>query len=150
MIKRITYREKIVPLWQSAFGDTVEEIEFFLDNARDYKCVGCFNGEELASMLFLVSCELNSKKAEYIYAACTDEKYKKRGFMTELLNYCKNNYKTLCLIPASDTLKEFYNARGIYKRAEISDIVFNQTDEIEEYLLDGYELTEPCALYFER
>ena len=150
MTKRVTDREKIVPLWQEAFGDSAENIEFFLDNARACKCFGCFDGERLVSMLFLVECTLYSQKAQYIYAACTEEESKGKGFMTELLSFVKNNVKRLCLIPADDGLVNYYSARGFDKKAGIDAISFNQTDEIKEYLFEGYSLTEPAALYYER
>ncbi len=149
MIKRVNNREHMIPLWKEAFGDTAEDIVFFLDFANNYKCVGYYEKEALASMLFLLDCGIDGKRYHYIYAACTSSEFTGNGYMTKLLQFCKENYRPLCLIPASDGLEIYYKNRGFDKSAGIETLEFNQIDEIKEYLFEGYELTEPKALIYE-
>ncbi|MBQ7740670.1 MAG: GNAT family N-acetyltransferase [Eubacterium sp.] len=149
MIKAVTDNSEVIKLWSEAFGDSKEEILFFIDNVNDSECIGYYFNNELASMLFLIKCRLNGVDSRYIYAACTLNKYRSKGFMTKLIDYCKEKYDCLCLIPASDGLISYYSERGINNIAEIRDIKFNQSNEIKEYLFEGYKLTEPKALYYQ-
>lgn len=147
MVNRINDREKIISLWQSSFGDSVEDIAFFLDNAH-YECIGITDNGILISMLFLIECSLQGENAKYIYAACTDKEYRKSGIMTELIDYCKSNYSFLCLIPADDSLIDYYLKRGFDGSVSIDSLKFNQSEEICEYLFEGYELTNPQVMYY--
>ena len=104
MVNFVTDKNKIIELWQEAFGDSRGEILYFKDNLKNGKCIGISEVDELASMLFLVKCNFGS----YIYAACTRKKYRGGGYMTQLLDYAKDNESSLCLIPASDSLVDFY------------------------------------------
>ena len=146
MIKFCNNREFIVKLWQEAFGDSTEDIEFFIDNVRDAKCLMYFEEGSPASMLYLVKCKAEGSDSNYIYAACTLSEYKGRGCMSKLINYCFDNGIEVCLIPANDGLIEFYTKRRISHKFSINDIKFEQIPEIEEYLFEGYKLTIPTAL----
>ena len=102
-------RKQIISLWNKVFKDSEEEIIFFLDNCKNYKCLGLFEGEVLASMLFLVDCTYCNKQGYYIYAVATDEKFRNKGYSTSLLHYAKElNENFLWLIPANDNFISFY------------------------------------------
>ena len=77
MVNFVTDKNKIIELWQEAFGDSRGEILYFTDNLKNGKCIGISEVDELASMLFLVKCNFGS----YIYAACTRKKYRGGGYM---------------------------------------------------------------------
>lgn len=139
----------IVSLWKDTFGDSEKEIKYFLENCNDSQCVGVYADEHLVSMLILVSCTVVGKPARYIYAACTDADYRKRGCMTELLDYAEKNFQRLCLIPAEEWLIEYYKKRGFRFAISVDEICFNQTEEITEYLFEGCELERPIALIYE-
>ena len=149
MIKYCTDRAQIIRLWQQAFGDSAEDIEFFIDNVRSAKCLAFFEGDKAVSMMYLVSCTANGRNAQYIYAACTLDEFKGRGYMTKLIDYCRSDGMTVCLIPASDSLVGYYSARGISRKIPIESLVFEQISEIEEYLFEGYNLSSPTALISE-
>ena len=150
MIKFTDNKSDIVSLWSSVFGDSDEDVIFFIENAKNADCLAYYEGEKLVSMLYLVDCCIGGEKGKYIYAACTDKHYEGRGYMTALLQYSKNcGYNCLCLIPASDSLVEYYGKRGFQKSTEIENLSFNQSDEIKEYLFEGYELSEPRVLICE-
>ena len=149
MIKNVKDKNEIIPLWQEAFGDSKEEIEFFLNNA-DYECKGIYINNVLSSMLLLFKCRLKDEDFNYIYAACTYNDFKKQGLMTELLDYCKKEYPSICLIPADEGLTDYYKKRGFVNDAKLSDIKFSESKEIQEWLFEGCNLKHPMVLYYKR
>jgi hypothetical protein len=140
----VTSREEIIPLWQEAFGDTKEEIVFFLDNCKHKMILGNFEKDKLISILFLVECSLG----KYIYAACTKKEKRGTGSMSELLRYCKNHYEKLCLIPANEGLVSYYEHRGFKEKCDLSCLKFHEMESIQEYLLEGCELKQPFILLY--
>ncbi len=148
MIKEFNDKNLIIPLWTEAFGDSEEDIVFFLNNCKNMKCIGCFDDEELLSMLFLVDCKLDNSNSKYIYAACTYKKYRGSGAMSKLLDYCKSNFKNVCLIPADDKLVCFYKKRGFEKEFDVDKIIFDESDDINEYLFEGCQLEKPIILAY--
>lgn len=119
MIKTVDsslYREDIISLWQEAFGDEQEYIEFFLDNCPN-ECIGCFLDDELCSLLFLLDGSINGFKTSYIYAACTKKSRRGQGLFTRLLNftisYCeKKGDACIFLVPGEESLYSFYKNFG--------------------------------------
>lgn len=147
-IKNADNDMQVYDLWSEAFGDTNEDIKFFLDNCNHKTCVGYYKNNRLVSMLFLVDCSVHDIKSKYVYAACTLKSCRSLGLMTKILDYCKSNNDNICLIPANDALIDYYNKREFSIKISINDIKFSETDEIKEYLLEGYALSEPCALMY--
>lgn len=133
-------------LWQQAFGDSREDIRFFLIECTNKLCVCLRDGQELLSMLFLVDCTVNGEQFKYIYAACTNRRHKKQGYMTQLLEYCTGRYRRVVLIPADSGLAEYYFKRNFIHKIDINDILFNESSEIKDFLMDGCLLEEPYAL----
>lgn len=147
MIKITNNIDDIVPLWSEAFGDSREDIVFFIDNIRNGVCLAEFQNDKAVSMLYLVDCCLNSKQAHYIYAACTDSKSRKKGYMAGLIKYCINNYDRVCLIPADEHLVNYYNKQGLVFMHPVDDLKFNECRElIDEYLYAGCSLDSPVVL----
>ena len=60
MIKYFDDENLIIPLWHEAFGNSDEDIVFFLKNCKHKKCLGYFEDDELCSMLFLVDCKVTA------------------------------------------------------------------------------------------
>lgn len=147
MIKVTTNNNDIISLWQEAFGDTESDIQFFIDNLRNGECIALYD-DEIQSMLYLVDCTVNNERCKYIYAACTSKKHRSNGAMTKLLEWCRERYKAICLIPANEGLIDYYNKREFNKILDISDIQFDEIDEIKEYLFEGCELDKPFALLY--
>lgn len=147
MIKITNNIDDIVPLWSEAFGDSREDIVFFIDNIRNGVCLAEFQNDRAVSMLYLVDCCLNSKQAHYIYAACTDSKSRKKGYMAGLIKYCIDNYDRVCLIPADEHLVNYYNKQGLVFMHSVDDLKFNECRElIDEYLYAGCSLDNPVVL----
>lgn len=143
--------EGIITLWREAFDDSREDIEFFLD-CCEYKSLVCYynDNEQLCSMLFLVDASVNGERYKYIYAASTLKEYQQLGLMTKLLDFVKDNYSRVLLIPAESHLVDYYKKRNFTKQIDINNIRFFEIEDIEEYLFEGCELSEPFALAYIR
>lgn len=151
MIKYVDELDDMISLWQEAFGDSREDVIFFCRNVKDAKCLGYYEDDVLASMMFLVECKVSGFTAAYVYAACTDKRFRQQGKMAELLLWCKTNLDIpVCLLPANEHLIDYYKNNGIDKEIGIHDICFDQIPEIEEYLFEGCELENPIALMYIR
>ncbi|MGN1202248.1 MAG: GNAT family N-acetyltransferase [Eubacterium sp.] len=142
------YDDEIIALWQEAFGDSREDVLFFLESCKNKSCL-CFYNNRLCSMLFLVDCKVNGVSFKYIYAACTGNACRKKGYMSKLLEYCQRNYGRAVLIPADENLADYYLKRKFNHKINVNDILFNECREIEEYLFEGCSLKEPFALAYE-
>jgi hypothetical protein len=140
------YNDSIISLWQKSFGDSREDVLYFLNECKHKSCLCLYSDDELMSMLFLVDCTVNDVQYKYIYAACTDDRARKLGYMSTLLEYSQNNYKCVLLIPADDDLVNYYSKRGFTDKIEIDSILFDEIAEIKDYLFEGCELQEPFAL----
>ncbi|MCH5320964.1 MAG: GNAT family N-acetyltransferase [Eubacterium sp.] len=147
IIETTSYDDEIIALWQEAFGDSREDIVFFLENAKNISCL-CYYGDCLCSMLFLVDCTVNGMAFKYIYAACTAVSARKKGYMSKLLEYAQKKYNNVLLIPADKELVNYYSNRKFKHKIDIKDILFNECDEIKEYLFEGCSLNEPIALAY--
>lgn len=148
IIETNSYDKSIFTLWQEAFGDTEEDIKFFIDNCRHKSVLTLFDDNKLCAMLFLVDTAVNGAEYKYIYAACTFKQCRGRGYMSALLKYAVNAYKNVLLIPADDELVRYYKKRNFNKIIEINNIEFNECGEIKEYLFEGCSLDKPFALAF--
>lgn len=142
------YNDEMISLWQQAFGDSREDVIFFLNNAHNISCLCLYDNDCLCSMLFLVDCKVLGEDYKYIYAACTDKSYRSAGYMSQLLQYSQVNYKRILLIPADNSLVYYYSKRSFNHKADIHNIIFNECDEIKEYLFEGCSLDEPFALAY--
>ena len=112
----------IISLWNEAFGDSEEDIMFFLDNRfiPENTLVYEYCGE-VVSMLFLLEGNMVINGAVYpsyyLYAACTAKKCRGRGIMAELLEKAKSvgaerDRFFICLMPGEKSLFEFYERFG--------------------------------------
>lgn len=112
----------IVSLWREAFGDSEEEIMFFIDNkyVPENTVIAECDGE-IASVLFLLEGEMSIKGSKYpsyyLYAACTLKKFRGRGIMANLLSEAEKiallrGYDFICLMPGEKSLFDFYSKHG--------------------------------------
>ena len=147
MISYCDNKEEIISLWSSVFGDSKEDVQYFIDNLQHGKCLTYSVNDRAVSMLYLVDCSIKNEKAKYIYAACTYKEFEGRGYMTKLIDYAyDNNCEKLCLIPANNSLIDFYKNRGFNSSTDIKDLIFDESDEINEYLFEGFELDKPIVM----
>lgn len=154
MIKLTDDREQIISLWSAVFGDSREDIEFFLDECKNYSCLGLFVDGALASMLFLVDCKYAEYNGQYVYAVCTAEEHRKKGYSSSLIRDAKKQMSDfLWLIPANDGLFDFYAKHGFETKLESSGefdnkIEFDESAEIIEYLYEGSDYEFPKGMIY--
>jgi predicted acetyltransferase len=148
MIKVTNNKADIIKCWQEAFGDSEDEILYFIDNVKDADCLAYYEDNQITSMFYLVNCKINNIDSKYIYAACTLNDYRERGYMSMLLDFAKRKYNSICLIPAKEWLIEYYSKRGFSHKIKIDDICFEQIKGINDYLFEGCELKNPIALEY--
>lgn len=145
----------IIAVWKEAFGDSEEDILFFLDNSyvADNTVVYDYNGE-VASVLFLLDGDMHINGTDYssyyLYAACTLKKYRGRGIMSEMLEFSKDisaerNKLFIALKPAEDSLYNYYGRFGYRSvftmKNMISDIDnFSENNDITNN--DNYDYSE--------
>lgn len=109
-------KEDIISLWNECFGDRRSYIEYFLMNCPNI-CIGYLEDGHLRSVLFLLDGHIDRFRISYIYAACTDKKYRGRGLMSALveytIQYCNdNNYDGIFLVPGEESLYDYYSRFG--------------------------------------
>ncbi len=124
MIRYATHNDikDIISLWHEAFGDSEEEIKFFLEkNFCPDNTLVIEENSAVVSMLFLLegNMQINGKdySSYYLYAACTSESCRGRGMMAELLEFAANtarsrNVHFICLMPGEKSLFDFYSKHG--------------------------------------
>lgn len=112
----------IISVWKEAFGDSENDIRFFLDehfkpdNTVISECEG-----EVASVLFLLEGDMHIAGKDYpsyyLYAASTLKKFRGRGMMSDMLDFSKNiayerNRHFIALKPAEESLYNYYSRFG--------------------------------------
>lgn len=92
-----------------------DDAEFTAQLFDTFFAESCFykylNGK-IVSQLFVLNSVVNGLDAGYIYAAATDEKYRRQGFMKELIEKVKLYYNQLTLKPATNELYNYYAKFG--------------------------------------
>lgn len=133
-------KDEIIALWQEAFLEKREDIEPFVDEYFEY-FVLLKRNETVCSMLSMIPVFINDEKGRYIYAVATKKEYQNRGYSSKLLEYVNeyiniNNEKFSVLVPASDSLFDFYEKRG-YNTINCIEKNSITCDKIEE---NDYEI----------
>ena len=150
MIEFTNNRKGIIDLWQEAFEDSLTDIDFFLDNCSNKKCLTYIKDNKIVSMIFVIDAILNGSKTKYLYAAASLKAFRGKGYMSDLLNKAQKDYASLCLIPATEALANFYKKRGFSTAFSIDKLDFNQADEIKNFLLEGYSINPPFVLEYKK
>lgn len=141
------YRDSVVRLWSEAFGDTEEYIAFFLDNCPSYESVGYFDDDKLVSMFFMLEGQISGYKCKYLYAACTDLKYRKQGIMEKLLTFAAEHYRSMgydgiFLVPANEKLYSYYLKFGYISAFTKLSFRFDECSHINAENNNNYDLEE--------
>lgn len=110
-------RKDAAELFATTFADETEAsankfVDEFFDNG-----LFIYKGGKLASMLYLLPAECDGEQLMYVYAAATREDYRKRGYMTKLLETAKETAankecKALFLRPFDKTAERLYKNNG--------------------------------------
>ncbi len=127
------YNQEQKILYEKTFKDTKEFIEYYFDyRLNQAKQFTCYKEDRLASMLFLnkhpVIVNGQYVDCDYIFGVATDEEYRNKGYMTELINEAltdMNNRKLpfTYLIPAVEGI---YEKSDFVKVTESDSITFTR------------------------
>ena len=119
-------------LYDNAFHDgpfTLKLFDLCYDNIKTLR----INGETVA-MCFLLPCEVDGKKARYIYGFTVKEKYRGSGYGKALMEQIKNETNDILILrPANEKLIDYYKQFGF---CEIK--ASNQKGDISVIPTDSY------------
>ncbi len=153
MLYRLAEKEDmkaVCSLWQRVFGDSDETLKLFFtifDSTENVLL--CEIDGKVVSILTLIKANIISFYGKYtaycVYAAATDENYRKNGIMSGLLSYAgkiakERNADFLFLKPANEKLFSYYRKNGFqdafyrtkrleYKGCEKYEYSYVQWDE---------------------
>ena len=109
---------RLKELYQTAFGDTDEQVDLFFSTAYAPGRCRCItvNGQ-LAAAHYWLSCEDEQGKIAYLYAVATDPAFRNRGLCHKLTEdthrlLAAQGYRAAILVPGSASLFCFYASMG--------------------------------------
>lgn len=116
-----TARQK--EIWKSCFGDSDSYIDFYYRNRYiEDETVVLLHDREITAMLTRIPVKMvipdnRSFTTAMLYAIATHPNYQKKGFATELIDFCGQYFRTgqnelLVLVPATMQLFNFYRKLG--------------------------------------
>lgn len=111
-------RPQIIKLWEAVFGDDQAISERLLnDFAGAENIYVAVDNDKVIGQLLAVPCEVKGVKGSYLYALGTDPDYRSQGVMSKLMEFAeceavKDNQSFFVLIPASNSLFEYYESKG--------------------------------------
>ena len=122
----INYRQAVIEdvnflkeLWLNVFQDKKTAVDLFFERifTTEIAFVAVDKDNKPVSMLYLLPALVNGHKACYLYAAATEESYRGKGIMGNLIDYAlKNTDAELCVtLPATESLYDFYGKFGFEK-----------------------------------
>jgi predicted acetyltransferase len=153
-----TIKEQVKALWVNSFDDTKEFVDFFFENIYSNKnCVTIELDNQIVAALQIIPFEFKYFEkvvpVAYLYAICTDKKYRNMGFMRKLMDKThkkldKIGYFASILIPAENYLFDIYAKYG-YKIAFYKSFIkygnpenFTQNNDIQIF-----KITNQAAAY---
>ena len=135
----------IISVWNESFGDSYEDIKFFLDSRYvSENTVVCEHDGKVVSVLFLLDGSMYINGSDYpsyyLYAACTLTEFRGKGIMAQMLSFAKSlsesrNKYFIVLKPGEKSLFGYYEKFGYKtvfsnKIVEINDFHHNQITAI--------------------
>lgn len=113
-----TDKNNLYSLWENTFGDDKDTIDLYFDSIIKLEnTVVCVENDTLVSMLYLLPASIKYENEELklycIYAAATNESFRKQGIMSKLIDYAceiakQRNIDYVFLRPANEKLFSYY------------------------------------------
>lgn len=135
-------------IWKECFHDSEEYINFFFNFCCPKKTlVYCVENLPVA-MLTLFPAFYQIEKREYpiyyIYAVATKKEYQRKGYAAALLEYCKTLDRGLLLVPAMDTLFEYYKRFGFETAFYLNEYKYQEEkwEIVSAASIEEYSFTE--------
>ncbi len=112
--------EMLISLWCEVFGDEKEYAELILPFLSSFDCFAHFENKKIVSAFYLLPSEIKIENfcfnGKYLYAAATKNEFRGRGLMGGLIEeakeYCKSRNEFISLVPASESLYDYYSRFG--------------------------------------
>ena len=127
-------------LWKEAFGDDDAFLDTFYDTAFSLHRCRCITIEEkVVAVLYWFDCTFHEKPLAYIYAVATAKAYQGQGLCHVLMEQthkylADTGYIGAILVPANQTLFQFYENIG-YKTCCYINEIFYDTEEFSNDIL---------------
>lgn len=143
-------KKELSSLWQITFLEDIEIVEDFFQNIFSTVITPVIRIDgEIASSLFLLPCKIGKYEGKCVYCAMTKYAHRGKGYMKQLLDfsydYCKkNNFDFLFLVPAEESLFDYYKKCGFENFGTSRCFTFN--DAIPE---EKEKLSCECEIEFE-
>lgn len=112
-----TEYDRLLPLWQEAFGDGEPTVRAVLSAIADADCFVLEENGAVVSMLFSVPQTVGTHPIAYIYAVATAKTHRRQGLAARLLAYAEDVAqhagRHACLLcPADENLSQYYEKLG--------------------------------------
>lgn len=120
-------KTELVRLWQLAFGDSEEFIDFFFSTAYSPdRCRSITVDGQLAAALHWLDCTYQGQKLAYLYAVATHPDFRGRGLCRELMaqtheTLAAQGYAGALLMPAEPGLRQMYAKMGYRECCSVSE-----------------------------
>jgi hypothetical protein len=149
-METVELRRKMQKLWKDTFHDSDAYIQLIFDNYFDPEFVEYYeeNGK-LISALIAIPYELGNSRASikgmYLCGLATAEDYRHRGIMNNLMAKINDKataegYAISFLIPASDTLRIYYQDKGYC----------NAMYRVEDRYTDVHNFANDCSALLDK
>jgi len=157
---RLSKNEDITHLkeiWKVCFGDDDSYIDFFFDNKyKEDQTFVLIYKTQIAAMLTMIPIKITlpnnrSYNSAMLYAIATHPRYQGMGLSTEIMNYTKEyllkqNVEILALVPAEESLINFYSKReysdGFYIKQ--SKLTYENIQELKKYKTNKLAIKPAC------
>lgn len=127
---------KIAKLMAICFNEPLTSVNFFLDNkSSESFCYTCLNQNDIISVLHSLPYKINFGKrifkCSYLYGACTEPKYRKKGYMQKLIKFYEaqsklNGFDFSFLVPDNEYLEKYYQKLGYKNFFKIKEVTLNK------------------------
>lgn len=119
--------DEICVMWCEAFGDKPDSVLDCLDFLLEYIFVAEIDAHAV-SMAAAIPVTFGDASGRYVYAVATKKEYRGQGLSSKILEFLKDyiekaDEKFLVLVPAEESLFEFYEKRGF----DASDVRVKKT-----------------------
>ncbi len=140
-------------IWQEAFGDDDAYISFFYENRfTESNTLVWLEAQKPVAMLTLLPAKIvvegRQHPVKYIYGVATKAEYRGRGISTALVNYANEqadrNNEWLVLVPASESLFDFYRKCGYRTAFYLKELTINRA-QIERAPKPEYRCSDIIA-----
>lgn len=135
-------KKELQSLWQMTFLEDEQVIDNFFENVYQSVVTPVIKVEnEIVSSLFLLDCNIGEYKGKCVYCAMTKYAFRGKGYMKKLLeisyDYCKENgFDFLFLVPAEESLFDYYNKCGFEKFGIHRKHIFDDNAPIQKEKLN--------------